>query len=150
MSFRIERQAAQRARRPAGVHHVERTFGEGPGLRSGQPDTQHRRPVLLVLEQPLLGLREVLLGLRVQLHQRLCLDDHALFLAVPGQRHRADPELLLDGSVQRRGVRDVGGCHGRNGRIAPGAAYDLVQQFVDPLGERGHLGLLQGHAGDAP
>ncbi|GAA3307590.1 hypothetical protein GCM10020295_66930 [Streptomyces cinereospinus] len=149
VSFRVERQAAQRAGWPAGVDDVEGTFGEGAGLRAGEPDPQHRGAVLLVLEEPLLGLGEVLLGVGVELHQRLCLDDHALFLAVPGEGHGADPELLLDGGLQGGAVGGLGGGHGRHGGTAAAAPHHLVEELVHALGERCDLGLLQGHAGHA-
>src|SRR6478672_7583976 len=77
VSFRVEREAAQRARRPAGVDDVEGSLGEGSRLRAGEPDPQHRGPVLLVLKELFLGLGEILLGVRVELHEGLRLDDHA-------------------------------------------------------------------------
>ena len=132
----------------AGVDHVQGPLGEGPGLGPAEADPEHRRTVLLVLQQPLLGLGEVLLGVRVELDERLRLDDHALLLAVPGEGHGPDPELLLDGHVEGGGVRDLGGGDGGHRRVAPGTAHDLVEQFVDALGEGRDLGLLQRDAGD--
>ena len=52
------------------------------------------------------------------------------------------------GVVERCGVGDLGRGHGRDGGVAAGTPYDLVEQLVHPLGERRDLGLLQGHAGD--
>ncbi len=147
MSFRVEREAAQRARRPPGVDDVEGALGEGPGLRAGETDPEHGRAVLLVLEEPFLGLGQVLLGLGVQLHEGLRLDDHALVLAVPGQCHGAHAELLLDGGVEGRRVGGSGGCGGGDGGAAAAAPHDFVQKLVHALGEGGDLGLLQGHAG---
>lgn len=131
------------------VDDVEGALGERPGLGASEPDPQHRGPVLLVLQEPFLGLGEVLLGLGVELHEGLRLDDHALFLAVPGEGHGADPELLLDGCLEGSGVGVLGGRHRGYRGAAAATAYDLVQQLVHALGERCDLGLLQGHAGHA-
>ena len=64
-------------------------------------------------------------------------------LDLPGQAHRADPELLLDRGVQRLVVLGVGrGQRGHRG-VAAAAAQHLVEQLVDPLGEDRDLRLLQ-------
>ena len=41
----------------------------------------------------------------------------------------------------------LGGGDGGHRGVAAAAPHDLVEQLVDPLGERGDLGLLQGDAG---
>ena len=71
-----------------------------------------------------------------------------LMRRVPRQGHRARPELLLDRLLQRRLVVEV--ARGDRGDDRPRRAVveDLVEQLVDPLGERGHLLLLEGHADD--
>ena len=77
-------------------------------------------------------------ALTAALDDGLRLDDHPLTVAVPGQRHGADAELLLDGRLQRLCVVEFGRRHGGDGRVAAGAAHDLVQQF-DYVGDPQHV-----------
>ena len=73
------------------------------------------------------------------------LDDDELGVAVPAERHGADPELLGDRRVERVEVLAAQRRRGRDGCLSAGAADDLVEQRVDALGEDLHLLLLQRH-----
>src|SRR5215469_3796364 len=132
----VQRQPAQRARRPALSDDPQRTLGEGPGGLGREPHPQHGGPV-----------RRDLVGQR--LHRRLGLllglDHHPVRLAVPGQRDGPDPELLHQRKVERA---VVGGCRGAAGRRAAGSPEHLVEQLIQPLGQLRHLELLQRDAGD--
>lgn len=66
------------------------------------------------------------------------LDDDRARSAVPGEGDRHDPELILDWSVE---WKVVAVCRGR--LFARGAARHLVEDVVDPVGEDGHLLLLE-------
>src|SRR5262249_56182527 len=59
---------------------------------------------------------------------RLRLDDHQVLLAVPGQPHRADPELLVHRRLQRLGV---GGLRGVR-QVLAHLPFDLVHQLPPP------------------
>ena len=112
---------------------------ERPGGGAGEPDAQQRRAVVVVVVDQ----RRVVVVAPRRLGQRLGLDDDPLVVGVPGQRHRADPELLLDRRVQRGRVGCLGRRHGGYVGLAGRPAYDLVEQRLDPLGEHRHLLLLQ-------
>ena len=73
------------------------------------------------------------------------LDDDPARLAVPREGDRHDPELDLDGCVERKVVAI---CRGR--LLARGAARHLVEDVVDPVGEDGHLLLLERDRRDRP
>src|SRR5436305_1548335 len=80
------------ARNVAGGDHGERAFGEGPGGGAADAHPQHR------------ALELVRLLVLVLLHRHalgVALDDDAAGVRVPREAHRADPELLLDGGVER-------------------------------------------------
>ena len=71
------------------------------------------------------------------------LDDDELGVAVPAERHGADPELLGDRRVERVECPRCPAAPWPGPVPLPGAADDLVEQRVDPLGEDLHLLLLQ-------
>src|SRR4051794_3958129 len=138
--LRVQRVAAERARRPARRHHRPCPLGERPGGRAGEADPQ-QRGVRGRLEVPFR--RRLLADLQA-------LDDHTLRVDVPDQAHRADPEVLLDRAGERCHVLQVGRGERGDRRLSPGLAHHLVEQIVDPLGQHLHLLLLQsdtGHAG---
>src|SRR5665647_428588 len=72
----------------------------------------------------------------------VALQDDDIAFGIPPDAHRADPELVLDGCVQRCDVLD-GLTHSVGGRTAG----EVVEQVIDPVGQRAHLLLLQRHAG---
>ncbi len=76
------------------------------------------------------------------------LDHDALVGGVPGQRHGAGAELLLDRLLERVAVVEAERRDGRDHRLAERAGHDLVEQLVDALGQRLHLLLLQRDAHD--
>src|SRR3954470_3813537 len=133
---RVERQAAERAGRPPGRDNLFGTPYECPRLRRGDADAQHVRPVFAVGER-LRGGSLLAFGGGVRL------DDDAVVVSVPGESERADPELLHQRCVERRGVDEVRGCRRRDvGLVAESAAY-LVEEFGQALGQGGDLDLLQ-------
>src|SRR3954452_20953264 len=132
----VQRAVAEGAGRPSRGHYGERPLREGTRRGAGHADAQDG-----ALE--LLRVRLVLLVLVDGDAFGEALHHHAAGVRVPGEAHRAHPELLLDGDVE--GVV-VLGVDGRDRRDGSGAAADpqhLVEQLLDPLGEDGHLGLLQ-------
>ena len=143
---------------PAGSTGRRRT-GRAAGRRRRRPGRRlvnaRARPAVSRTTKHLLGLRLLDLLARAaradhrRLGEREDLDHDPLVVGVPGQRHRAGPELLLDRLLERVGVR-----RGRPAR-RPGSvsspsvgAHQLVEQLVDALGEHRHLLLLEGDAGD--
>ena len=55
----------------------------------------------------------------------------------------------LTGTSRGLVVGQVGGRHGGHVRGAPAAAQHLVEQLVQPVGQRGDLELLQRHRGQS-
>src|SRR6266704_3806085 len=92
MAGRVERQPAQRARRPAGGDELKRAPGERARRGGRDRHPQDRRPVL----RQLLGQRFDRL-----VAQLLSLDDDALVVAVPRPRDSPDPEVLHQRLVER-------------------------------------------------
>ena len=100
---RVERAAAERAGRPAGRDDRLRRACERPGQRrraaapastsSGSGSSIVRRRACSRPRRPLASV------------QREDLDHDALVVGVPGQRHRADAELLVDRLLQRARCR---------------------------------------------
>ena len=81
--------------------------------------------------------------------EREHLDHDPLVVGVPRQRHRAGAELLLDRLLERVGVLQAQRRHGGDHRLVELAGHHLVEQLVDPLGQRRDLLLLQRDADDA-
>src|SRR5579862_1336199 len=144
VAARIERVAAQRARRTARPDDPERPLDERPGGVSGEAHPQEVGPVLVVVLE-LQGLRLRLLGgLAGPLGPRL--DEDPLGLAVPAQRQRAGPECLVERLVERT---DIGIDRGRRVLDDP-MLVELDEEPTEPLGEDRDLGLLEDHADHAP
>ena len=144
MAVGVDRVAAERASRPARLDQGggpldERTSGAG-----GDPDQEHLVGF---------GLLEVLVellrrddgGLGVGEH----LDHDPLGLRLPGEGHRAGPELLLDGLLERILVLEVEWRDGRDQRGVLLARHHLVEELVDTFGQHGDLLLLEPDARDA-
>src|SRR5680860_602953 len=139
MSGRVEGTAAERARGATGDDNLGASAGEGTCLSRLEHDTQDGLELTgaLGLECGLALLVDPDLFLSVMAFQ----DDDAA-IVIPSDAHRADPELVLDGCVQRCDVLD--GLAHRVRRLAPG---EVVKQVIEPVGERAHLLLLQRHGG---
>ena len=124
-----------RPRRPA--RPAARRPGRAPAGDAG-PGTPPRARAPRVSSSSCSGLDHRGLG------EREDLDHHPLVGRVPRQRHRAGAELLLDRLLQRarcprgRAARRPGSTRRRRPLVD-----HLVEQLVDPLGERRHLLLLQ-------
>ena len=114
-------------------------LGEITCLAEGQKDPQSVGPVLPVLQHDLLA--DLLLGQGKQF------DDHLRALTVPGQAHRADPELRLD----RRGQREFAGRDAA-GSVGLGAepAGHLGDQRAEAIGEHRYLLFLAGDGKHPP
>src|SRR5215472_11803664 len=123
---RVERKPAQRARRPALAHDRQGSLGEGARGRRGDRDAQYAGRVV----------RQVL-GQRFErlVAELLRFDDDPLLLAIPGQRDRADPEVLHQRLLERRVVGERVRGYGGDGGAPAGAPQDLVEQLIEPLSE---------------
>jgi hypothetical protein len=140
---RVERLAAQRARRPAGRDHAPGPVDELPGGLGGQ---SHPQPVQVVVGLVLVVvIVRVVLGAEVDLGVPLAgldrLDHHRGAVDVEGQAERADPELLVDRGVQRLVV--VHREHRRVRQLHAEPPAGLGEQFLELLREQRHLDLLQ-------
>ena len=73
-------------------------------------------------------------------------DDHPVTVAVPGERDRANPEVLGKRQVERPVVPQPrrGGLGDLDG--VAGTAQHFVKELVDPFGKEAHLELLQDNA----
>src|SRR6185437_15852021 len=78
----------------------------------------------------------------------LRLDDHPFAVAVPGERDRADPEVLHQRLLERTVVGERLRSRRRNRGRSPGSPQHFVQQFIQPLGELTDLALFERDAGD--
>ena len=137
MPCRVQGAAAERARWPAGGHDFGAPTCERTGSGRLDHDAQDRLedPRLLRLQRGLAFLIDHQLLLAVMaLH-----DDDPTF-GIPPKAHRADSELVLDGCGQRVDVLERLGDD--IGRLTGG---EVVEQVVDPVGERAQLLLLQRH-----
>src|SRR5215472_10527294 len=134
----VQRQPAQRARRPSGGDKLERALRERPGGPRGDPHPQHGGPV-----------RRDLVGQRLDrlVALLLYLDDHPVAVAIPGQGYGADPKLLGQRQVERTIVAQRGRRGGRNGGAAAGLSQHLVKELVDSFCQQADLELLQDDAG---
>src|SRR4051794_18195514 len=130
----VERQAAEGARRTAGGDQRERATGEGTSRRPRKVHAEQVGAILVVVLGQLLA---------VVVDDLLRLDDELFDVDVPLQRHRPDAELLDDREVERPLVLQLGRRDGRDRSGAAGAAYDLVEELLDPLGQGCDLLLLQ-------
>src|SRR5450631_1453602 len=134
---RVQGPATDRAGWPPRGDDFGASTCEGTSWGRLDHDPQHR------FEGPgLLGLQR---GLPLVIDQDLRLTVMALHdddptLGVPPQAHRADPELVLYGCGQRVDVLEGLGDDIR--RLTSG---EVVEQVVDPVGERTQLLLLQRH-----
>src|SRR5690242_15653678 len=124
VTARVERQSAQRARRTSGRDKLECALRERTGRARTDPDPQHPGTV----NRNVVGQR-----LDRSVAFLLRLDDHPVAVAVPGERDRADPEVLGQRQVERSVVpqRRRGGL-GNLDRVSR-AAQDLVEQLVNPF-----------------
>ena len=145
----IHRLQAERAGRPARSDEGLRPRDEIPRIGRGDLDDEDLVGIDLVVGLRLrlrLGLRLLrLLGLDVDVGEQL--DDDPADGRIPGDGHRADPELLGDRRVQRFGVAGRAG-RGRNFHLTNAALVHLVEHPIQVLGEHGDLLLLTGHARD--
>src|SRR3954468_16788448 len=123
----VQRHGAQRAGGPAGGDGPAGAGDEGAGRGGGDRHPQRVGALIGVGEDRVL-LDRLLAG-------GDCLDDDGVLLAVPGQAHRGDPELLVDRRGQRVQVVDVGVGRDDDG----GPVGDLVEQLAHPVGEHLHL-----------
>jgi len=139
MPCRVKRSAAERARRPTGGNDLAASTCEraGRGRLDHYPQDRLEGPGLLGLEHGLTLLidHQLLLPV-VALH-----DDDPTF-GIPPEAHRADPELVLDGGGQRVNVLE-----GLGNDIRSLTRGKVIEQVVDPVGERAQLLLLQRHRG---
>src|SRR3954453_17171089 len=135
MTFRVQRVAAKRTWRPSRCDDPQRALHERPRAGRLQSDPQH-----VAGELGALGPLRLLV-----IHLRLRFDENARRLLVPGQRQRADPELLLDRRAERGYVLQLVGRGRRYLRVRPETTSYLVQELVEPFGERGDLDLLESH-----
>lgn len=71
------------------------------------------------------------------------LDHQSLGLLVPREGDRPDAKLLDERQIERRGVGELGRCDRRHRRLAGRAKDDAVEEFLDALGERCDLLLLE-------
>ena len=126
----VQRQPAQRARRPARRDELQRALRERPGRARADPHPQHAGPVA----GDVIGQR---LDRRVALLLRL--DDHPVAVAVPGERDRADPEVLGQRQVERAVVaqRRRGGCRDRGGRRCGAAPRRAARRSARRAGSPG-------------
>src|SRR4051812_6855374 len=123
----IQRQSAQRAGRPAGGNDPLGALDEGPRGVSADPHPQRVRALLDVGQR----LDELFLVLGLLLGERL--DHDELVLAVPGEPHAPDAEVLLDRDVQGRGVLQLLRRDGRH--LTDAASSYLGEELLQPLGE---------------
>src|SRR5665647_253577 len=139
VSGRVEGAATERAGGAPGSDHLGAAAGEGTGQSRVDHDTQDRLELsgALGLEPGLALLIDLDLLLSV-----MALQDDDTSRGIPSESHRADPELVLDGRVQRCNILD-----GLGHSVRGLAARKVVEQIVDPVGERPHLLLLKGHTG---
>ena len=104
MAGRIERVAAQRARRTPGPDDAERALDEGSGRVRGEPDAQEVGAVLVVVIEldDALGLRLCLdVFVIVLLARRPRLDQDLPGVDVPAEGQRRRPERLVERLVER-------------------------------------------------
>src|SRR5271165_3740899 len=119
---RVERQAAQRARRSALANHLDRAPGERPRCLSRDPDSQHCGAIVgNVVGQRLDRLLAFLLGL----------DDDPFAIMVPGKRDGAYPEVLGQRQVQRALIHNL--LAQTEPGLGAGSARYLVEQFLKSL-----------------
>ena len=139
MSGRVQGAATERAQRPPGGDD----FGAPACERTGSARLDHHPQDRL--EVP--GLLMLQCGLALFVNLELVLpvvalhDDDPTF-GVPPEAHRADPELVLDGCGQRFEVLE-----GLGDDIRRITRSEVVEQVVDPIGERTQLLLLHRHGG---
>ena len=137
----VERQAAERARRPAGRDDGARRAWRTRGPRAGEPDPQQVRPVEL-------GRRRRLGVLGSSSVDGACASiTTRSVVAVPGQRHARRPGTPPSIGCPAAPVVELGRGDGRDGADPPVRRDDLVEQLVDALGQHRHLLLLQRDAG---
>ena len=144
VAVRVDRAAAERAGGAAGADDLRGALHERPRGAGGEPDQEDLLGLgLLEVLADLLGRDDGRLG------EREDLDDDPLVAGVPGERHRAGPELLLDRLLERLGVVEAERRDRRDDRGLPSVVHQLVEQLVDALGEHRHLLLLQRDADHA-
>src|SRR6185369_12625491 len=96
VALRVERLAAQRARRATRGEHAERAADERPRRQRRDPDAQQVRAVIGVVVELLVLL--LVLGLLAGL------EEDEVILRVPAERQRAGPERLVDRLIEGRRV----------------------------------------------
>ena len=102
VALRVERLAAQRARRPARGEDAQRAGDELAGVGGGEPDPEQVRPVLGVVVLECLGLAFLaLLGVLVRLGDLAGLEQDEVVAAVPAEGQDAGLERLVQRLVER-------------------------------------------------
>ena len=124
VALRVERLAAQRARRAARGEHPQRPADERPRGERRHPDAQQVRAVIVVVVEA---------SSSSSSSSSVCsrgLEEHEVVLRVPAERQRAGPERLVDRLVEGRriGVERLE----RAGAL-DAAALQLVEQLVEAL-----------------
>jgi hypothetical protein len=144
VALRIERLAAQRARKPARRDDRQGAVHEAPGVLGREPDAERVRPVVIVVRRPLEGREELarrrpgdpldgrevddrlalVLFLVVVLRRIVVvlvvvrlgarLDEDLLGVAVPAEGQRRRPERLVQGLLEGRRVGGPGVGRGRD------------------------------------
>src|SRR5664280_862976 len=138
VALRIERLATERARRPSRGNDPQGLLGEGQSLAGRQVDPHDigRVAVLLrVVDGRLITGRSRL----IVLGHGPGFDDDRLVVPIPDDRHRADPEYLVQGLIQGSGVDVPGSRFLRNARAA---RTNFNQQLVETVCQQLHLDLL--------
>jgi hypothetical protein len=136
---RVQRVAAERARRPAGADDPEGAFDEGPGRIGAEADAEDIGSIVILVVDLDDGLALFLLDL-VTLGPRL--DQDLLGVAIPAERQRRRPECLVEGLVERVLVR----LDRLRGVLDDAPAVELDEELAEPVREHRHLGLLQADA----
>ncbi len=134
VALRVERLAAQRARRPASRHHALGLTGERSrvtGVDANPDQIGTIRIVVLVLV--------CFLSLVVELRVARLDDDHP-GLGVPTDGERARPEDLVERLIERTRVLVA------TRRSHEVAALELVEERPQSFSKRSHLDLLERHA----
>src|SRR5262245_44040941 len=133
---RIERVAAQRARRAPGPDDPERALDEGSRRIGGQADTHEVGAFLIVI---VLLDEHLGLGLLVVGSRGAGLDQDPLRVAVPAEGQGRGAEGLVQGLVERVLV----GLDGRRRVLDDAPAVELHEEPAEAFGEDGDLGLLE-------
>lgn len=139
MPVGVDRVSAERAKGPPGAHHFTCALGEGAGCPYWHPHQQHFGSLGPVLANGLV------VWINIGIGEGIGLNHHLRRRWVPAQAHGTGPELLLN-SLKRIVVDQLNGRAGGDAERVPFEGDELVENFIDLLGEQGRLLLLHGDA----